>query len=115
MDKHASTHEQMLPAATRAQSARACFEELPTHVLSNRGRITLDPVAPFYITSCSGMAAKLLRTTSFGLAGRRLHSIAQPTEVAKLEQATRAALEMPHQCTYLSLATEARARGYSTV
>jgi len=63
----------------------------------------------------SQMAAKLLRTISSGLAGRRLHSIAQPTEVAKLEQATRAALEMPHQCTYLSLATEARARGYSTV
>lgn len=75
------------------------------HILAARGRIVLDPVAPFCITSCSGMAAKLLSTSSSRLAGRRLRAIARPAEVAKLEQAARAALE-PHQRAYLNIATD---------
>jgi len=90
--------------STAAAHARACFEELPTHVVAARGRITLQPHAPFWIMSCSGMAAKLLRTSSLRLVGRRLRAFAQPAEIAKLEQATRASM-VPGRA-YLSLATE---------
>mmetsp|Transcript_23130 Transcript_23130/g.37082 ORF Transcript_23130/g.37082 Transcript_23130/m.37082 type:complete len:201 (-) Transcript_23130:187-789(-) len=105
MCTHVFMHEQMSPAA-RAQSARTCFEELPLHVLAGRGRIMLEPLAPFYITSCSGMAAKLLHTSSLKLAGRRLQAIAQAAEIAKLKHATCTVLELPNQRAYLSLATE---------
>jgi len=63
--------------------------ELPAHILATRGRIMLEPHAPFYISSCSSMAAKLFRTSSAKLAGRRVRAIAQPAEIAELEQATR--------------------------
>jgi len=105
MCTHAFTHEQMSPQA-RARSARACFQELPSHFLAGRGRMMLDPLAPFFITSCSGMAAKLLRTSSLKLAGRRLQSIAQPDEIAKLVQATCAMLEVKNRRAYLSITTE---------
>lgn len=94
-----STHAPEAPAA-----AREFFETLPTHVLSARGRIMVDQHAPFCITSCSGLAAKLLNTSSMRLSGRRLQAIVQPADIAKLEQATRATL-VPHQRAYLSIAS----------
>ena len=95
-----STHAPEAPAA-----AREFFETLPTHVLSARGRIMVDQHAPFCITSCSGLAAKLLNTSSMRLSGRRLQAIVQPADIAKLEQATRATL-VPHQRAYVSIATD---------
>jgi len=94
----------MLPATVRMQSARACFEKLPTHMLAS-GCIMLELLPPFYITSCSGMAAQLLRTSSSKLVGRRSQAIAQPAEFAKLQQEICTALEVPYRRTYLSLAT----------
>lgn len=97
------TEEQTSSAAARM--ARNFFAQQPAHVVAARGRIVLEPHAPFWITSCSGMAAKLLRTSWSRLTGRRVRAIAQPSEIAKLEQAAHSSL-VAHQRAYLSLATE---------
>jgi len=100
-----NTAEHKSIEALAVSMARKFFADQPAHAIASRGRIILEPHAPFYITSCSGMAAKLLQTSCFKLAGRRVRAIAQPAEIAKLEQATHFSL-VPRQRVYLSLATE---------
>ena len=95
------------PASTRSEDVAGFFTGLQPDVLALRGRIVAEPVAPFFITSCDGAAAKILGSQGVSrLTGRRLRSIAHHScDVTKLEAASRSSLS-PHHRAFLSIATK---------
>jgi hypothetical protein len=74
---------------------------------AQHGRILTESVAPFFITSCDGTAAKILGSQGVSrLAGRRLQGIAHRScDIAKLDAALRAGLS-PHRRAFVSFTTQ---------
>lgn len=81
-------------ASSRGVDIASYFDGLQHNMRDQRGRILTEPVAPFFITSCDGAAAKILGLQGASrLTGRRLQSIAYlQDDVSKLGAAPRAVI-----------------------
>jgi len=76
-EMRAKTVEHIHPGSkhARRQSVEEVVASMPLGLLAQKGRVLLEPVEPFFITSVDGPATALLGKSSSRITGRMLRSI----------------------------------------
>uniref|UniRef100_A0A7S0EGF9 Uncharacterized protein n=1 Tax=Hanusia phi TaxID=3032 RepID=A0A7S0EGF9_9CRYP len=76
-EMRAKTMVQVHPESkhARRQSVEEVVESMPLNMLAQKGRVLMEPIEPFFITSVDGPATALLGKSSSRITGRMLRSI----------------------------------------